>query len=223
MIAEHFSSLPASVALADADVVYRQRLIGLFAATPDLELLPDSFEPAGGAHPDILLLAASSEPKQTFVFLERVHALASAGKIILLVSLENQDFFVRAVRAGCRGILNKDAADDLLLKCVRKVHEGEMWIDRATTAQILRQITEEHPSQKPREPHPKNGSLSPREREIVGLVIQGYKNKELAERLTISEQTVKNHMHNIFDKLGVADRLELTLYAIHHNLNKTEA
>ena len=60
--------------------------------------------------------------------------------------------------------------------------------------------------------------LSTREREIVALVAQGYKNKEMAEKMFISEQTVKNHLHNIFDKLGVSDRLELALYAIHHRL-----
>lgn len=223
VIPESLFSPRVSVALADSDLTYRERLLDLFAAATDLQLLPESYDPADGGHSDILLVAALSEPKQTFALLERVHASGSTGKIILLVSLENQDFFVRAVRAGCRGILNKDTTDDLLLKCVRKVYEGEMWVDRATTAQILRQITEEHPSQKPKERDLKNSPLSPREREIVGLVIQGYKNKELAEKLTISEQTVKNHMHNIFDKLGVADRLELTLYAIHHNLHKTEA
>jgi two-component system nitrate/nitrite response regulator NarL len=62
-------------------------------------------------------------------------------------------------------------------------------------------------------------ALSQREREIVVLVAQGFKNKEMAERMFISEQTVKNHLHNIFDKLGVSDRLELALYAIHHNLH----
>jgi len=65
-----------------------------------------------------------------------------------------------------------------------------------------------------------SGALSTREREIVVLVAQGFKNKEMAERMFISEQTVKNHLHNIFDKLGVSDRLELALYAIHHNLHE---
>ena len=62
--------------------------------------------------------------------------------------------------------------------------------------------------------------LSQREMEIVVLVAQGFKNKEMAERMFISEQTVKNHLHNVFDKLGVSDRLELALYAIHHNLHE---
>ena len=62
--------------------------------------------------------------------------------------------------------------------------------------------------------------LSTREREVVGLVCQGFRNKEIAEKMFISEQTVKNHLHNIFDKLGVSDRLELALYAIHKKLNE---
>ena len=92
---------------------------------------------------------------------------------------------------------------------------GEIWLDSHTTAAVMRQFAA--PSRvggaerKGRERSP----LSQREREIVALVAQGFKNKEIAEKIFISEQTVKNHLHNIFDKLGVSDRLELALYAIH--------
>ncbi len=206
------------VVLADSDAAFRQKVGELFDCEPDLKLLAG---PLDTAQADIFLLSASPELKDTIAALERAHNTKTQAKIVLLVLLENQDFFVRAVRAGCRGILHKDSAPDLLLKCIRKVHEGELWLDRATTAQVLRQFTHEHPPARAnKERDPKNSPLSPREREIVALVIQGYKNKELAENLAISEQTVKNHMHNIFDKLGVSDRLELALYAIHNNLHK---
>jgi DNA-binding NarL/FixJ family response regulator len=101
------------------------------------------------------------------------------------------------------------------------VHSGEIWLDSLTTAAVMRQFSTGLEGQggqgggKGRERSP----LSAREREIVALVAQGYKNKEMAEKMFISEQTVKNHLHNIFDKLGVSDRLELALYAIHKGLH----
>jgi len=111
----------------------------------------------------------------------------------------------------------------LLVKSIRKVHAGEFWLDRITTAEVIRRLAKKGAGSTStgarlglRE---QGGALSAREREIVVLVAQGFKNREMAERMFISEQTVKNHLHNIFDKLGVSDRLELALYAIHHNLH----
>jgi two-component system, NarL family, nitrate/nitrite response regulator NarL len=126
----------------------------------------------------------------------------------------------------------KQTATELLIKSIRKVHAGEIWLDSHTTAAVIRQFVanEEAPPPPPPPPQmhqqqPSGGRererspLSQREREIVALVAQGFKNKEMAEKMFISEQTVKNHLHNIFDKLGVSDRLELALYAIHNNLH----
>jgi DNA-binding NarL/FixJ family response regulator len=102
------------------------------------------------------------------------------------------------------------------------VHAGEIWLDSHTTAAVIRQfVAAEEPPMAPAPPSRdrERSPLSQREREIVALVAQGFKNKEMAEKMFISEQTVKNHLHNIFDKLGVSDRLELALYAIHNNLH----
>ena len=101
---------------------------------------------------------------------------------------------------------------------------GEIWLDSHTTQAVIRQFVGERrgPPPRRRSPAPRDRERSPlsqREREIVALVAQGFKNKEMAEKMFISEQTVKNHLHNIFDKLGVSDRLELALYAIHNNLH----
>jgi DNA-binding NarL/FixJ family response regulator len=114
-----------------------------------------------------------------------------------------------------------------LIKSIRKVHAGEIWLDSHTTAAVIRQFVANEDAA-PAPPQQMAGAqsrererspLSQREREIVALVAQGFKNKEMAEKMFISEQTVKNHLHNIFDKLGVSDRLELALYAIHNNLH----
>ncbi len=143
-------------------------------------------------------------------------------RVIMLIDEESKEDFVEAVRQGCCGMVPRQTSTELLVKSIRKVHAGEFWLDRTTTAEVIRRLAKKGAGNANsgariglRE---QSGALSTREREIVVLVAQGFKNKEMAERMFISEQTVKNHLHNIFDKLGVSDRLELALYAIHNNL-----
>ena len=141
--------------------------------------------------------------------------------VVVMTAFGTVEEAVQAMKLGCSGIVLKQTSADLIVKSNRKVYAGEIWLDSHTTAAVMRQFatpgeTTVGPStSKIRERSP----LSTREREIVALVAQGYKNKEMAEKMFISEQTVKNHLHNIFDKLGVSDRLELALYAIHNNLH----
>jgi DNA-binding NarL/FixJ family response regulator len=144
-------------------------------------------------------------------------------RVIMLVNDDVKEDFLDAVRQGCCGIVPKQTSTELLIKSIRRVHAGEFWLDRMTTADVIRRLAKKNAGTTNagarlgiRE---QGGALSGREREIVILVAQGFKNREMAERMFISEQTVKNHLHNIFDKLGVSDRLELALYAIHHNLH----
>jgi DNA-binding NarL/FixJ family response regulator len=147
-----------------------------------------------------------------------------ATRVIVLANEDSKEDFVEAVKQGCCGVVPKQTSTELLLKSIRKVHAGEFWLDRMTTAEVIRRLAKKGTAANA--PSSRLGvrdqstALSTREREIVILVAQGFKNKEMAERMFISEQTVKNHLHNIFDKLGVSDRLELALYAIHHNLHE---
>ncbi len=126
------------------------------------------------------------------------------------------------MKLGCCGIVLKDASTSLIEKSIHRVYAGEIWLDSNTTAAVIRQFAS--PSEFPAaHPNGKNvrerAQLSQREREIIVLISQGYKNKEIAEKMFITEQTVKNHLHNVFDKLGVSDRLELALFAIHNSLH----
>ncbi len=143
----------------------------------------------------------------------------------MLTASDDKNEFVQAMKLGTSGIVLKQTATELLIKSIRKVHAGEIWLDSHTTAAVIRQFVANDDAAAAASRPPAAGRdrerspLSQREREIVALVAQGFKNKEMAEKMFISEQTVKNHLHNIFDKLGVSDRLELALYAIHNNLH----
>jgi two-component system, NarL family, nitrate/nitrite response regulator NarL len=164
--------------------------------------------------PDILLLDLRMPEKDGLGVLEEVNFDTTQTRVIVLTAAEDDRDVVRAMRLGARGVVLKQSASDLLLKSIRKVSEGEIWLDNRMTAEVIDAFKKSSESGQRRE----KPLLSDREKEIVQLVAQGFRNREIGEKLFISEQTVKNHLHNIFDKLGVSDRLELALYAIHHRL-----
>jgi len=170
--------------------------------------------------PDILLFDLWMPNLDGLATLEELRRSEHQTQVIVFAASEYRKEFVHAIKLGCRGILLKESDPELIRKGIRKVKAGEMCVDPHTTSAVMNEFSGWVPSTNgaatvPRERNP----LSPREREIVQLVAQGYKNKEMAEKMFISEQTVKNHLHNIFDKLGVSDRLELALYAIHKEIH----
>src|SRR5437868_6663639 len=174
--------------------------------------------------PDVLLLDLRMPNLDGLSALQALQQTNKRTRVIILTASEDKNEFVQAMKLGCSGIVLKQTAPELIVKSIRKVYSGEIWLDSHTTAAVMRQfaspaemLASGGAATKGRERSP----LSQREREIVGLVAQGYKNREMAEKMFISEQTVKNHLHNIFDKLGVSDRLELALYAIHKGLHLT--
>ena len=164
--------------------------------------------------PDILLLDLRMPEKDGLAVLTEVNFESLPTRVILLTAAEDDRDVIRAMRLGARGVVLKQSASDLLVKSIRQVHDGEIWLDNRMTAEVINAFKRSAESGQRRE----KPLLSDREKEVVQLVVQGFRNREIGEKLFISDQTVKNHLHNIFDKLGVSDRLELALYAIHHKL-----
>ena len=211
--------------------LFRDGITRLLSEQPDLQVVGSTDNQADAADyirkvkPDIALVGwpgGSPNCQRVFAAIEEFKA---PTRVIMLVSDDRKEDFVEAVRQGCSGIVPRQSSTELMLKSIRKVHAGEFWLDRITTADVIRRLVHKG------SPVAANGArgsgrrqnasaLSTRELEIVVLIARGFKNKEMAERMFISEQTVKNHLHNIFDKLGVSDRLELALYAIHNNLHE---
>ena len=164
--------------------------------------------------PDILLLDLRMPDKDGLAVLEDLNFDELPTRVIVLTAAEDDRDIICAMRSGARGVVLKQSATDLLVKSIHRVHGGEIWLDNRMTAEVMKAFAKSSNSASRHE----KPLLSDREKEIVQLVAQGYRNKEIGEKLFISEQTVKNHLHNIFDKLGVSDRLELALYAVHHRL-----
>lgn len=215
------------VLIADDRSLFRDGLANLVSTQKDLHVA-GTVDSAATANeqirlikPDVVLLGWPAAAPGS----QRIFAAVQDGKlltrIIIMVADDGKEDFVEAIRMGCSGIVPKNTSTELLLKSIRKVHAGEIWLDRMSTADVIRRLAKKGSGNTGARQglRDRGAALSTREREIVGLIAQGFKNRDMAERLFISEQTVKNHLHNIFDKLGVSDRLELALYAIHHKLH----
>jgi two-component system nitrate/nitrite response regulator NarL len=215
--------------IVDGFPVVRAGLRSILAGSPDIQIVGEAQDGTEAIDrtmellPDVLLMELRLPNTDGLSVLRTLHTKAPQAKVLLFTASENKEDFIEAMKLGCCGILPKDSAPALISKSIQKVYAGEIWLDSNTTAAVIRQfaspldpaIAQVAANAKPRE----RAQLSQREREIIVLIAQGYKNKEIAEKMFITEQTVKNHLHNVFDKLGVSDRLELALYAIHNSLH----
>lgn len=208
------------ILVADDHAIFRDGLRKLLEASDEAQIVGEA---SNGVEctkmlpklkPDILLLDLRMPEKDGLAVLEEVNFDTLPTRVIVLTAAEDDRDVVRAMRLGARGVVLKQSASDLLLKSIHKVYDGEIWLDNRMTAEVIDAFKKSAEAGIRRE----KPLLSDREKEIVQLVAQGFRNREIGEKLFISEQTVKNHLHNIFDKLGVSDRLELALYAIHHRL-----
>ena len=208
------------ILVADDHAIFRDGLRKLLEGVDDVQIVGEASnglectKMLAKLKPDILLLDLRMPEKDGLGVLEEINFDNLPTRVIVLTAAEDDRDVVRAMRLGARGVVLKQSASDLLHKSIRKVHEGEIWLDNQMTAEVIDAFKKSSESGQRRE----KPLLSDREKEIVQLVAQGFRNREIGEKLFISEQTVKNHLHNIFDKLGVSDRLELALHAIHHRL-----
>jgi DNA-binding NarL/FixJ family response regulator len=210
--------------LADQPSVYRDGLRALLSSQPDIEVMAGTSDRnsvlalAAMYRPDIILFEADGK-NSVLPMLRDLRQLNLPSRIILLTAIEDAEQLSYAVREGVAGIVPKKSQADVFFECIRKVNAGELWLERSITNHIVQQLTH-RPIPVPRNTGltAKAVSLSRRELMIAGMISRGFRNREIADDLFISEQTVKNHVHSIFQKIGVRDRLEVALYAIYHRL-----
>lgn len=193
------------VAIADDHALFRQGLKSLLRLQPDVTVVAE-LERADALlstleHTpcDILLLDLQME-RSVFVDIE---ALAERVAVVVVTATERVEDAIAALRAGARGLVFKRFAIETLMTAIHAVLEGHVWLPPALQAEITTRLRE-----------PAGVLLTRREREIVRHVALGLRNAEVAERLHVTEGTVKTHLNNIFQKLGLRDRVELALYAV---------
>lgn len=168
---------------------------------------------------DVLLFESRLTPNPAEAVSE-VMKKAPDIKIIVITGDIDEMTTVDYLRRGVKGIINRAISPDLLVRCMRKVQGGEMWLDNQGVSWVI----EAYKSQATMltSPRPKN-RLTDKEMLIVSCVAQGMKNKDIANEIGTTEQVVKNYLRRVYDKLGVSDRLELALYCVHHRLLENAA
>ncbi len=214
------------VILADSQAIYRVGVRKVIALEDDIrvvaqaESLGQALAAASKFAADVILFESelSNNPGEA---LSEIAKRAPLSKIVVLADNPDEQRTVDFLRRGVRGIVSRSIPPDLLVKCIRKVAEGETWLDNKGVNWVI----EAYRSQAAQlTSHRPKTHLSDKELLIISLVAQGLKNKEIAQEIGTTEQVIKNYLRKVYDKLGVSDRLELALYCIHHQLlSKPEA
>lgn len=215
---------PIRLVIADDHPIFRDGLRRLLEAEPDMKVIGEAKDGAEAVklarqlRPDIMLLDLAM-PKHPG--LEALRELSDGStnsvRVILLTAAAEKNQIVEALQLGARGVVLKDSATQLLLKAIHTVMAGEYWVGREAVSNLVQYLRNLVQASAETSKQKKFG-LTPRELEIISAVVAGFANKEIAEYFKISEDTVKHHLSNIFDKLGVSTRLELALFAVNQAL-----
>jgi len=216
------SSATVRILLVDDHAMFREGVKLLLQRDARLEVIGEAGDPAKALEltarerPDIVLLDIDLAGHDGLDMIESLQASSPASDIIVLTGIRDEGLQARALRSGAKGFVQKDQNGDLVLRAIQKVHEGEIWFDRSTIGAAVTRLIEGEGDEQAQP----LGTLTARERDITRLVGEGLKNDAIAQRLFISEKTVRNHLTVIFDKVGVRDRLHLAIYAYRRGLAK---
>lgn len=207
---------PVRVMLVDDHAVVREGLRAFLQLQPDIEVVSEAaggaaaVEAAAAARPDVVLMDLMM-PEGDGV--EAIRGLATAApgtRVLVLSSFTDDEKVFAAMQAGAAGYLLKDVEPDQLAAAIRDVHRGRPALHPDVAARLMRRVAE--PA------GPEVEALTPREREVLQLVVEGFANKQIARRLRITEKTVKTHVSSVLQKLGVPDRTSAAVLAIRQGL-----
>lgn len=208
--------------IVDDHTLFREGLRTMLETEEDIEVVADVdnaediVELVWQTRPDLLLLDIRMPQGSGLDAIPAVLKISPSTQVLVLTASDDREDHVRAFRLGAKGVVLKDSARQTLMQAIRAVCTGQLWMDPRMSDALASELTR-FEGETPGVRH--DSGLTERELEIVRLVSSGYKNKEVGATLMISERTVKTHLTNIFQKLGVRDRVGLVMYALKHNLN----
>jgi DNA-binding NarL/FixJ family response regulator len=218
------SNDPIRIILLDAHTLFRVGLRYIIESQPGMIVvgeagnINDGVELITSLNPDVILYELNLEFQPQFEITPSLVKISGSARLILVTGLSDPQVQQRAVEDGVVGVISKTQPPETLIKAIEKVHGGEVWLERSLIANVLVRLSRSQPVVKVDPETASINSLSEREKEVVKLIGQGFKNKRISSELCISETTVRHHLTSIYDKLGVSDRLELLVYAHRYGL-----
>ncbi|MGH9842145.1 MAG: response regulator [Blastocatellia bacterium] len=216
---------PIRVLVLDDHPIVRAGLRMLINGHPGLTVVGETGDCAEAVaiaareQPDVIILDLDLGRSSGLDTLPQLLASAPRARVLVLTGVYDREAHARAVELGASGVVRKDEAREIFIQAIEKVHAGEAWLDGDTMGRALDHLR--HPRDEVPQTDPdaaRISSLTKREQQIIALVCQGYKNQQVADQLSISEGTVRNHLTVIYEKLGVSDRFGLIVFAAQHNL-----
>ncbi len=207
------------ILITDDHGFMRAGLRAILESEPDLQIIgeagngEDAVHMAGKFQPDIILLDIGMPGMDGIEATRLVTKLAPKSQVLILSVYEDESLVREAIKAGASGYVVKRAVEEELIAAIRAVSRGDMYIHPAVTRLLVKDLT---PSAAPNKDA--LASITPREREVMGYLIRGHTNRQIAEILSISIRTVEGHRASIFDKLGLKNRVELVEFAEKHGL-----
>jgi DNA-binding NarL/FixJ family response regulator len=214
------SSTPVRVILADSQAIFRAGLRKIFALEDDIRVVgqAETYSQALSAiqkfSSDIVMFEAALTDNASDAVAEMLRQAPNV-KLVVVTEAPNEEMTLELFRRGAHGIVSREVEPEMLVDCLHKVARGEPWLETKAVNWVLEAYRTQ--ATRPAGARPKV-QLTPKESLIVSCVTQGMKNKEIAIRVGTTEQVVKNYLRKVYDKLGVADRLELALYCLHHRV-----
>ncbi len=209
------------ILIADDHPIFRDGLRRLLEAEPGFRVIGEAADgsetvlKARQLKPDILLLDLAMPRMPGLEVLREMSRGASPVRIVILTAAIEKRQIVEALHLGARGVVLKESATQLLMKSIHAVMNGQYWVGHEAISDLVEYLRERIATG---EPQPRKFGVTKRELQIISTVVSGCSNKEIAEKFSLSEDTVKHHLTSIFNKLGVSSRLELALFAINHQL-----
>jgi two-component system nitrate/nitrite response regulator NarL len=212
-----------TVMIADDHRLFREALRHLLETDPSLDVVGEAGDGreavrlARELRPDVLLLDLVMPVASGLEALRELSTMPLATRTLLLTAGVGDSDVVDALQLGARGVVMKSDTCEMLFKSIRTVMAGQYWVGHECMGNVIDKMRDRTSAHGPEPAQPTFG-LTPRELEVVSTVVGGYPNADIAQKFSISVKTVKHHLTNIFDKVGVSNRLELALFAVHHRL-----